>query len=163
MSLYTWLYFQLVKVFISFPPGSWCRSPCGNSVSLLREANGPCEHESHFSPTSHHCHRLTTPAVLPAMSRQVDWQKAQICRSHNLGRPGMEKRCAGPVWHRQLLPHQHFNQHRVKLALVSLRNSLAPAPGVASREPTESLGCFRERGYQVPRQHLPHLLLLPDN
>lgn len=76
----------------------------------------------------------------------------------NLGRPGIENRYAGPVWHRQLLPHQHFNQHHVKLALVSLRNRLALAPGVASREPTESLSCCRRRGYQVPQQHLPHLL-----
>lgn len=74
----------------------------------------------------------------------------------NLGRQGMGNRCARPLWHRQLLLLQHFNQLHVQPALVSLKNSRAPEaqhqcniPGVTPREPTKVLGCSRERGDRV--------------
>ena len=84
------------------------------------------EQEPSFSAARHHCHKLTSPAVLPAQSGQADWQEAQSAAHTRLGGRGVGNRCAGLVGHWQLLPHQHSNQHRVPPALMSLRQQFSP-------------------------------------
>lgn len=82
------------------------------------------------SPTNHHCHRLTTLPMPLARGDRLTDRKHRSATLTNLGRRGMENRCAGPVWRRQLRPHRHFNQHCVIPALMSLRTT--PAPGSSS-------------------------------
>lgn len=75
VNVYVLLYLQLMRMLmVLFFFFSWVMTqvPMWELVLLLKEAKGLFEHEPNFSPTKHHCHKLTTLAVLPATSRQVD-------------------------------------------------------------------------------------------
>ena len=133
-------------------------SPLGNDANPHVGVPSPCWRKPKAS--------LNKSPVSPLPSITVTdwpvWRRCQLrvdrltgrkCRSAaraRLCRLGVENRCAGPVWHWQLLPHQHFNPHHVPPTLVSLRQWGSPGSRGGFPGANRGQGLLQTEGFPGP-------------